>query len=213
MSTVFASRITSLRKERNMSQKEVALSLGISQALLSHYEKGVRECGLDFVLKCADFYGVTTDYLLGRQNSKYGLRFNFENPETVNSIEHAEVLDMQTVLLCASYLSEKFVITDPILGDKMLWSYALTQYKILVTALQSGRLNPKAFTYSCRYNDTMFQQVVDGIWNSMFRRRQALSYDYNSGAETIPHFMNMLMESVESYVCEIVKDHISTSVK
>ena len=74
MSTVFAARITSLRKERGMSQKEVALNLGVSQALLSHYEKGVRECGLDFVLKCAEFYNVTTDYLLGRQNSKYGLR-------------------------------------------------------------------------------------------------------------------------------------------
>ena len=39
--------------------------MGISQALLSHYEKGIRECGLDFLVKIADFYGVTTDFLLG----------------------------------------------------------------------------------------------------------------------------------------------------
>ena len=40
----------------------------MSQALLSHYEKGVRECGLDFVVRAADFYGVSCDYLLGRSN-------------------------------------------------------------------------------------------------------------------------------------------------
>ncbi len=213
MSAIFASRITSLRKERSMSQKEAALSLGISQALLSHYEKGIRECGLDFVLKCADFYGVTTDYLLGRQNSKYGLRYNFENPETVSTVENTEALDMQTVLLCASYLSEKLVINDPILGDKMLWSYALTQYKILVTALNSGRLNPKSFTYPCRYNDEMFQQIVDGIWNGMFLRKQLPSYDYGIGVEMLPHFMNKLMESVENYASTIIRSQVVKKLK
>ena len=211
MSTVFAARITSLRKERGMSQKEVALSLGISQALLSHYEKGVRECGLDFVLKCAQFYNVTTDYLLGRQNSKYGLRFNFENPETVNNIEHIKELDMQTVLLCASYMSEKFVVNDRVLGNKMLWTYAMTEYKILITALNSGRLNPELLNYRCRYDDQVFQQMVDGIMNSMFHSRPALSYDFNITMEALPRFMDILMESVESYVCDIVKKHLSTS--
>ena len=211
MSTVFAARITSLRKERGMSQKEVALNLGVSQALLSHYEKGVRECGLDFVLKCAEFYNVTTDYLLGRQNSKYGLRFNFENPETVNSIEHIKELDMQTALLCASYMSEKFVVNDRILGNKMLWTYAMTEYKILVTALNSGRLSPGLLSYRCRYDDPVFQQIVDGIMNSMFHSRPALSYDYNIHMESLPRFMDILLESVEDYVCDIVKNHLNVS--
>lgn len=60
----FAATLSQLRRERGISQK-AAGDLGISQALLSHYEKGIRECGLDFVVKCADYYGVTTDYLLG----------------------------------------------------------------------------------------------------------------------------------------------------
>ena len=37
-----------LRKERGITQKQAAEDLGVSQALLSHYEKGIRECGLDF---------------------------------------------------------------------------------------------------------------------------------------------------------------------
>jgi transcriptional regulator with XRE-family HTH domain len=72
MATAFSNRITALRKERGLSQKEVAMSLGVSQALLSHYEKGVRECGLEFVVRCAEYFGVTTDYLLGKDDSKYG---------------------------------------------------------------------------------------------------------------------------------------------
>ncbi|MBQ5564765.1 MAG: helix-turn-helix transcriptional regulator, partial [Clostridia bacterium] len=49
----FPRMITLLRKERGLSQKQVALELDVSQALLSHYEKGIRECGLDFVVKMA----------------------------------------------------------------------------------------------------------------------------------------------------------------
>ena len=58
--------ITFLRKERGLSQKQVSTDLGISQALLSHYEKGIRECGLDFLIKAADYFEVSCDYLLGR---------------------------------------------------------------------------------------------------------------------------------------------------
>ena len=55
-----------LRKERGITQKQAAEDLGVSQALLSHYEKGIRECGLDFVVRVADYYNVSCDYLLGR---------------------------------------------------------------------------------------------------------------------------------------------------
>lgn len=64
--------LSELRKERGLSQKDAASSLGISQALLSHYEKGIRECGHSFLIKVADFYGVTCDYLLGRSADRTG---------------------------------------------------------------------------------------------------------------------------------------------
>lgn len=64
--------LTHLRKEAGLSQKKAAEALGISQALLSHYEKGIRECGLLFLVRAADFYGVSADYLLGRSLEKNG---------------------------------------------------------------------------------------------------------------------------------------------
>ena len=72
MNAAFPRILTLLRKERGVSQKLVAAELGVSQALLSHYEKGIRECGLDFVVRAADYYGVSCDYLLGRTADKSG---------------------------------------------------------------------------------------------------------------------------------------------
>ena len=54
MSKEFSRILMDLRKEHNLTQKQAAQDLGISPALLSHYEKGVRECGLHFVVRAAD---------------------------------------------------------------------------------------------------------------------------------------------------------------
>lgn len=72
MNTDFPRVLSLLRKEHDLSQKQAATDLGIAQALLSHYEKGKRECGLDFLVKAADYYGVSTDYLLGRSAVRTG---------------------------------------------------------------------------------------------------------------------------------------------
>lgn len=62
----FSDRLALLRREKGYSQRQAAAELGISQALLSHYEKGLREPRLEFVVKCCDYYGVTADFILGR---------------------------------------------------------------------------------------------------------------------------------------------------
>ncbi len=72
MEKSFSVTLTELRKEKRLTQKEAAAKLGISQALLSHYEKGIRECSREFLVKAADFYGVSCDYLLGRTNERTG---------------------------------------------------------------------------------------------------------------------------------------------
>ena len=66
MSSDFSRSLSLLRQEKGISQRETAKDLGISLALLSHYENGVREPGLAFVVKACDYYGVSADFLLGR---------------------------------------------------------------------------------------------------------------------------------------------------
>lgn len=85
MAAEFNRIITLLRKERGITQKKAAEDLNVSQALLSHYEKGIRECGLDFVARIADYYNVSCDYLLGRSPDRSGLMLTVDeipNPES-----------------------------------------------------------------------------------------------------------------------------------
>ena len=79
MNSDFARIITLQRKERHISQKQAAADLGISQALLSHYEKGIRECGLNFLVRIADYYNVSCDYLLGRTPEPEGKIITIED--------------------------------------------------------------------------------------------------------------------------------------
>ncbi len=72
MNAEFARTLSLLRQEKGVSQRTAAGALGISQALLSHYENGIREPGLAFVVKACDYYGVSADYLLGRTLTRDG---------------------------------------------------------------------------------------------------------------------------------------------
>ena len=55
MNENFARVLSLLRQEKGVSQRKAAGELGISQALLSHYENGVREPGLAFVTRACDY--------------------------------------------------------------------------------------------------------------------------------------------------------------
>lgn len=66
MTESFPAILSRLRRERRLNQRTAAAALGISQALLSHYENGLREPGLGFVDAACRYYGVSADYLLGR---------------------------------------------------------------------------------------------------------------------------------------------------
>jgi transcriptional regulator with XRE-family HTH domain len=73
MKTALANTLGALRREKNLSQREAAAKLGVSQALLSHYENGAREPKFDFVIRACDYYGVSADYLLGRSDERNGI--------------------------------------------------------------------------------------------------------------------------------------------
>ncbi len=95
----FSRILTLLRKEQGLSQKLAAQQLGVSQALLSHYEKGIRECGLDFVVRAADFYHVSCDYLLGRTPERNGATISVDDlPDGPEGKENRGVGSLVAVL-------------------------------------------------------------------------------------------------------------------
>jgi transcriptional regulator with XRE-family HTH domain len=63
-------RLRDLREDKDLSQKQVAEMLGMSRTGYSKYETGENDVPTAILLKLADFYGTTTDYLLGRTQHK-----------------------------------------------------------------------------------------------------------------------------------------------
>lgn len=63
-------RIRDLREDRDLTQKQVAQLLGMSQTGYSKYETGEKDIPTAVLLKLADFYHTTTDYILGRTDKR-----------------------------------------------------------------------------------------------------------------------------------------------
>ncbi len=57
--------IRKLRKKQNISMKELGLSIGVSESTISLYENGKRQPDYNTLIKIADYFNVSTDYLLG----------------------------------------------------------------------------------------------------------------------------------------------------
>ena len=130
-----------LRRERGISQKKTAADLGISQALLSHYEKGIRECGLDFVIKCSKYYNVTTDYLLGISNNRNGI-----SADVLSSIETTEGKSVRVLSQSTKYLLDlASTVTDGRNTNYVYDYFMLCAYRGALTLAKAGVLPKEMF--------------------------------------------------------------------
>ena len=59
-------RLKDLRKEKKVTQLQLAMALNMSQNTISRYETGERQAGYNELIKIADYFNVSIDYLLGR---------------------------------------------------------------------------------------------------------------------------------------------------
>ena len=67
MENKFYEQLASLREENNLSRAQLAEKLNVSVRLISYWENGQRECDFDMLIKIADLFSVSIDYLLGRK--------------------------------------------------------------------------------------------------------------------------------------------------
>ncbi len=133
----FSVVLAELRKERGLSQKEAAAKLGISQALLSHYEKGIRECGHSFLLKVAEFYDVTCDYLLGRTNERNDFQTVASKILMLND-DYAPT--SKTCIKAAMILREAMNDSEKISGLRFDIMLAIGVYRLLLIQAYAGNL-------------------------------------------------------------------------
>ena len=65
-----AQRLRDLRETKKLSQEVIATRIGVTKSTISSYETGTISPTLENLTKLAGVYGVTTDYLLGRDNRR-----------------------------------------------------------------------------------------------------------------------------------------------
>ena len=98
------SRIKQLREKRGLIQELLAAELGISQQMLSKYEKDVTRIKVDVLKLIAEYFNVTTDYLLGISDVKRDLQGQMKMNETLDEYydlievyKGLDVYDQETV--------------------------------------------------------------------------------------------------------------------
>lgn len=62
-------RLRDLREDHDLSQEQIAEYLGMKQPQYSRYERGLRDAPTDVIIRLAQFYQVSTDYILGLTNN------------------------------------------------------------------------------------------------------------------------------------------------
>ncbi len=176
----FSRIITLLRKEKGITQKQAAADLGISQALLSHYEKGMRECGLDFLIKLCDYYNVSSDYILGRSPDRSGAVL------TVNDLEGAETAK-------DSHYSGSVL---PAMNKRLISSSLNVVYDMLAKA-GNKELTTKVSDYLMMSVYRMFRKLYRSEKKnsqSMFKVSSQLYESYTLGAmEKVSADINLLL--------------------
>ncbi len=139
MAKNFSVILTELRREKGLSQKEAAAKLGISQALLSHYEKGIRECGQSFLVKVADFYGVSCDYLLGRTKDRNELDILAKEILSDSSVSDSSPTG-KTFVKAGMLITQLLNSSDNSGGMRLDILYAIALYKVLLIQGKAGNL-------------------------------------------------------------------------
>lgn len=91
---MFSKRLKELRQSKSMTQFDLAELLNVSRQSIGGYENSTTEPPTDIVVKIADIFNVTCDYLLGRTNEKYNFgSFNIEDKELLLKLyENKDVL-------------------------------------------------------------------------------------------------------------------------
>lgn len=101
----FGKLLANLRKEKGVLQKEVAAHLNMTVATVSNYEKGVHLPDLNTLIMLADYFDVSTDYLLQRTDYKqsintlnYRLSADYTVSDLVNTVVNLDDHNTQALL-------------------------------------------------------------------------------------------------------------------
>jgi len=94
---LFGDRLKELRKSQGLTQDDLAIAINVSRQSIGNYENYSVYPDLDILVKIADFFNISTDYILCRTDEKYNLNLsNKDNKDLL--LKLYEIIDMYQVL-------------------------------------------------------------------------------------------------------------------
>ena len=198
--------ITELRKEKGLSQKEAAAKLGISQALLSHYEKGIRECGQSFLMRIADFYDVSCDYILGRTNERNDVMAVAASLLTLNNDFEAT---SKTYIKAAMIIRDAINNSEKPTGLKLDMVLATGIYRMLLILAYAGSI-PKNWVGRAYVNGEImcnptFLNIIDATAYDAFKINIAKSPTPDA---PVPEAVETLVKNVEGFIFSALTESV-----
>ena len=110
MKSDFGTILKELRIENNLSQSALAAKINCSQKIIDYWEKGSSEPTAHFIIALADFFGVSCDYLLGREDDFGTINscdtLTFSENELVTIYRDLSAADKKTVMLIAKSIKQ-----------------------------------------------------------------------------------------------------------
>ncbi len=194
MSANFALRLCDLRKEKNVSQKEAASCLGVSQALLSHYEKGIRECGLDFLKKACNYYDVTSDYLLGLTDSRHGFNDIYNKRDVASDSDIRIKTILRAMVSLAEHLSASGDNAENRLREEML----LSVYRFALLSVKYGVSNKNWFNIDVKDGDILASHLLDKMFSGKRQNEKIAQSAYSEE----PEFLKTVISGSEKLIRE-----------
>lgn len=201
----FSVVLSELRKEKGLSQKEAAAKLGISQALLSHYEKGIRECGHSFLMRVADFYDVSCDYLLGRTTERSDFNAVASNILMLND-DYSPT--SKTCIKAAMLLREAMNNSENLSGTRFDLLLAIGIYRLLLIQAYTGNIPKswagKAYADGKIICNPTYLNIIDAANYNAFN----ITLSKNPVAdEPVPEAIETLVKMAEDFIFNsITKD-------
>lgn len=183
----FSSRLKSLRKERNISQKNLAKLINKKRSTISGYETEDKEPDLDTICWFATYFGVSTDYLLGKSDERNHIEQVFFGDDSGNFERNFKSTSQELRPIIAQCFQNFYLL----IGHDMQLSHSkhIIIYQELLYTLQSLR------TEICK--------AVEASGGS------------NADAVAISKLMSLqsqLKNSIADYLDQLMQDDIISSI-
>ncbi|MCL2512414.1 MAG: helix-turn-helix transcriptional regulator [Oscillospiraceae bacterium] len=194
MATGFAARIADARRMKNVSQKEAAAALEISQALLSHYEKGIREGNLDFLKRAAVYYDVTADYLIGLSDNRHGVTDFFTDADSASD----EQFKSLTIHRAASVLGERAGVLGADKEKTVQGLFALALYRIIESLADIGAIDKKWLAPNLTADKIFSKAGTEFLNNRLQSGAKAEKYIFKKQPQSIKTVIEYCEEAIKT---------------